>query len=203
MSRKPIGKRTKKVFYIITEGKTEESYISEFTQKYRCSAVKIKKIKPCGAQIIHRASEVWKHDKNKGLNPELKGGVIDKDNRLNLISKGIVIDKDRLTEEEFNSIKEEAKSKGIGVFFSNSAFEVWLLAHFEPITKAVLSSAELKEKLSRYLSQEYKKGDAKQLRKIAAHFNQAIKNTKNVCEVSYHTQCTNVGQLCLSLREDT
>ena len=63
MSRKSKGMRLKKVFYIITEGKTEEGYISEFTQKYRCSAVKIKKIKPCGAQIIHRASDVWKHEK--------------------------------------------------------------------------------------------------------------------------------------------
>ncbi len=188
MSRKSKGMRPKKVFYIITEGKTEEGYISEFTQKYRCSAVKIKKIKPCGAQIVHRASDVWKHKKNNKSNPG---------------SKGIIIDKDTLREEEFNSILEDAKNKNIDVFFSNSAFEIWLLAHFEPITKAILSSAELKGKLSRYLSQEYKKGDTRQLRKIAVHFDQAIENTKNVCEASYHTQSTNVGTLCQRLREES
>ena len=42
-----------------------------------------------------------------------------------------------------------------------------------------------------------------QLRKIAVHFDQAIENTKNVCELSYHTQCTNVGELCQSLREES
>lgn len=188
MSRSSNGKRIKKVFYIITEGKTEECYISEFTQKYRCSSVKIKKIKPCGAEIIHRASDVWKHDKNKGLNP---------------VPKVIVIDKDRLTEEGFNSILEEAKNKGIRVFFSNSAFEVWLLAHFEPITKGFLSANELKKRLSKYLRGEYKKGNASQLREIVKHFDEAVENTKNVCEVSYNIQCTNVGELCLSLREDS
>ena len=189
MSRKSKGMRLKKVLYIITEGKTEEGYISEFTQKYRCSAVKIKKIKPCGAQIIHRASDVWKHEKNNKSNPGTK--------------KGIIIDKDNLTEEQFNSILNDATSRGIEVFFSNYTFEVWLLAHFEPITRGILLSAELKEKLSRYLSQEYKKGDMGQLRKIAVHFDQAIENTKNVCELSYHTQCTNVGELCQSLREES
>lgn len=188
MSRKPKGKRAKKVFYIITEGKTEESYISEFTQKYRCSAVRINKIKPCGAQIIHRASEVWKKTKNYRSNPG---------------PKGIIIDKDALTEDEFNSILKEASNKEIEVFFSNSTFEVWLLAHFENITKGILPTAKLKEKLSRYLMQEYKKGDAGQLSKMVEHFEQAVKNTENVCELSYYTQCTNVGRLCQNLREDT
>ena len=188
MSRSSKGKRVKKTFYVITEGKTEEIYISEFTQKYRCSAVKIKRIKPCGAQIIHRASEVWKYEKNNKSNPG---------------PKGIIIDKDALTEEEFNSILNDATSKGIEVFFSNCTFEVWLLAHFEPITRGILSSVKLKEKLSRYLTQEYKKGDVGQLSKIAKYFDQAVENTKNVCELSYHMQCTNVGKLCQSLREES
>ena len=188
MSREPKGKRAKKSFYIITEGETEERYFSEFRQEHRYSAVKIKRIKPCGAQIIHRASDVWKHEKNNKSNPR---------------HKCIIIDKDALTEEEFNSILNDATSKGIEVFFSNCTFEVWLLAHFEPITRGIHSSVKLKEKLSRYLSQEYKKGDVGQLRKIAVHFEQAIENTKNVCELSYHGQCTNVGKLCQNLQENT
>ena len=188
MSREPKGKRAKKVFYIITEGKTEEGYISVFTQKYRCSGVKIINIKPCGAQIIHRASDVWKKNKTYRENPG---------------PKGVIIDKDALTEDEFNNILKDAEDKDINVFFSNSAFEVWLLAHYELITIGILSSSKLKEKLSRHLSQDYKKGDAGQLKKIAAYFDQAIENTKNVCEISYHTQCTNVGELCLSLLEGT
>lgn len=187
MSRGPKKKRIKKVFYIVTEGETEECYISEFTQKYRCSAVKIKKIKPCGAEIIHRASDVWKHDKNKGLNP---------------VPKVIVIDKDSLTEEGFNSILEDAKNKGIRVFFSNSAFEVWLLAHFEPITKGFLSANELKKRLSNYLRGDYKKGNVSQIRAIVKYSTQAFQNTRNVSSISYHTQCTNVGDLCQRMIED-
>ena len=186
MSREPKGKQAKKVFYIITEGETEKRYILKFKQMFRCSAVNIEKINPCGKQIINRATSYWKGKR-----------IYDKE------LKGIIIDKDALTEEEFNSILTDARSKKIEVFFSNCTFEVWLLAHFEPITRGVLSSAELKEKLSRYLSQEYKKGDMGQLRKIAVHFDQAIENTKNVCEVSYHTQSTNIGTLCQRLREES
>ena len=187
MSREPKGKRAKKVFYIVTEGETEKRYISEFTQKDRCSAVRIKKINPCGAQIIHRASEFWKHEENYRKNPG---------------PRGIVIDKDALTREELNSILKDATDKKIEVFFSNSTFEVWLLAHFEKITKGMLSTEKLREKLTKHLDREYKKGDTGQLRKIAKHFDQAVENTKDVCEVSYNTQCTNVGKLCQILRED-
>lgn len=186
MSREPKGKQAKKVFYIITEGETEKRYILKFKQMFRCSAVNIEKINPCGKQIINRAISYWKGKR-----------IYDKE------LKGIIIDKDALTEAEFNGILNDATSKGIKVFFSNCTFEVWLLAHFEPITRRILSTVTLKEKLSRYLSQEYKKGDVGQLSKIAKYFDQAVENTKDVCEVSYHTQCTNVGKLCQSLREES
>jgi abortive phage resistance protein, putative len=186
MSREPKGKRTKKVFNIITEGETEQKYILKFRQMFRCSAVNIDKINPCGKQIINRATSYWKGKR-----------IYDQE------LKGVIIDKDALTEEDFNSILTDATNKGIEVFFSNYTFEVWLLAHFEPITKGILPAVTLKEKLSRYLSQEYKKGDAGQLSKIAVNFDQAVENTRNVCEISYDTQCTNVGKLCQSLREDS
>ncbi|WP_127148160.1 RloB domain-containing protein [Veillonella sp. VA139] len=88
------------------------------------------------------------------------------------------------------------------MFFSNSAFEVWLLAHFESITRGLLSANELKRRLSNYLRGEYKKGDKAQLSAIVDHFEEAIVNTRNVSDLSYHTQCTNVGNLCQSIHGD-
>lgn len=184
----PKGKKAKKSFYIITEGETEERYFLAFRQKYRCSAVNIKKIKPCSGQIINAAKRVWKNERVTSL-------------RYN--KQAIIIDKDALSENEFNYILRIAKDENIEVIFSNSTFEVWLLAHFESITSGLLSAHELKKRTSNYLRGEYKKCDAGQLRKIAAYVDRAIENTKNVCELSYHTQCTNVGKLCQSLREDS
>lgn len=187
MSRLSKGKRAKKSFYIITEGEPEERYFSEFRQKHCCCAITIKRINPCSRQIISKAKSVWR---NEGFSISSYNKPV------------IVIDKDALSEDEFNTVLRQADNSKIEVIFSNSAFEVWLLAHFEPITKRVFSANKLKKRLSNYLRGEYKKGNASQLRKIAAHFDQAIENTKNICEVSYHTQCTNVGKLCQSLQED-
>lgn len=186
MSRSSKGKCAKKSFYIITEGKTEEIYFSEFRKKYRCNAITIKRIKPCSRQIISRAKSVWR---NEGFSSS------------NYNKQVIVIDKDALSEDDFDTILKQAVDSKIDVVFSNSAFEVWLLAHFELITNRVLSVNELKNRLSSYLRGEYKKTDTGQLRKIVEHFDQAVENTKDVCEVSYHTQCTNVGELCQSLRD--
>ena len=114
----------------------------------------------------------------------------------------IVIDKDALTKDDFDTILRQAVDSKIDVVFSNSAFEVWLLAHFELITKGFLSANELKKRLSNYLGGEYKKGNVSQLRAIVKHFTQALENTRNVSSISYDTQCTNVGNLCQRMIED-
>lgn len=114
----------------------------------------------------------------------------------------IVIDKDALTKDDFDTILKEAVDSKIEVVFSNSAFEVWLLAHFEQITKGLLSANELKKRLSNYLRGDYKKGNPSQLRAIVKYFTQAFENTRNVSSISYHTQCTNVGDLCQRMIED-
>ena len=79
---------------------------------------------------------------------------------------------------------------------------MWLLAHFEPITKGIFTGNELKRRLSNYLRGEYKKGDKAQLSAIVDHFEEAIVNTRNVSDLSYHTQCTNVGNLGQSIHGD-
>ena len=187
MSRLSKGKRAKKSFFIITEGETEERYFSEFKQKQRCSGITIKRVNPCSRQIISKAKSVWR---NEGFSLS------------NYNKQVIVIDKDALTEDDFHAILRQAVDSKIEVVFSNSAFEVWLLAHFEPITRGFLSANELKRRLSNHLTSEYKKGDIRQLRAIVKHFTQAFENTRNVSSISYDTQCTNVGDLCQRMIED-
>ena len=186
MSRSPKGKKAKKSFFIITEGETEKRYFSEFKQKYRCSAVSIEKINPCSGQILNVAKRVWKN----------KRYSLSKYNK-----RAIIVDKDALSENEFDDILRAAKDENIEIFFSNCTFEVWLLAHFEPITRGLLSANELKRRLSNYLQGEYKKGDKGQLSTIVSCYEQAIANTRNVGNISFQTQCTNVGELCQDLRE--
>lgn len=187
MSRASKGKRAKRSFYIITEGETEKRYFLELKQEYRDIAVTIKKINPCSSQILNTAKRVWK---NEGFTLS------------NYNKQVIVIDKDALTEDDFHAILRQAVDSKIEVVFSNSAFEVWLLAHFEPITRGFLSANELKRLLSNHLTGEYKKGDIRQLRAIVKHFTQAFENTRNVSSISYDTQCTNVGDLCQRMIED-
>ena len=85
--------------------------------------------------------------------------------------------------------------------FSNIAFEVWLLAHYDTMTARpvdVLKDREnLKRVLGKKLGVKYKKGDTKQLYKIMSNSNHSIelplKNTKNISKINMAYQCTNVG----------
>ncbi len=181
MSRISKGKSAKKSFFIITEGESEERYFSLFRQFYRCSGVKIKKINPCSGQIINKAKVHWQRE---GVSSSKYSKRI------------VIIDRDSLSEVEFNNIRKKALDENIDIVFSNESFEVWLLAHFEDVTKGRISLTELKRRLTNYLGQEYKKGDIGQIKTILRYYDRAIENTKNVNEISYHEQCTNVSRLC-------
>lgn len=186
MSRTPRGRRAKKQIFIVTEGESEERYFSRFRQLYRCTGVKIKRINPCGAQIIHNANRFFRAN-----GPQSK-------NSKNVI----VIDKDALTEDEFNSVLISAEKYNISVIFSNISFEVWLLAHFQAIHSGTISLTQLKLYLTRHLGQEYKKGDVGQINKILENYYNAVDNTEGIAKISYTEQCTNVRELCRDMIEE-
>ena len=56
--------------------------------------------------------------------------------------KYLVFDKNSLTTDELARVFENARVNGFNIGFSNLNFEVWLLAHFEKLTKRPTSSSD-------------------------------------------------------------
>lgn len=93
------------------------------------------------------------------------------DNTINLVRKAIsrreegnydqvwvVMDKDNFPVENFNNALSLAREQGIRVAYSNEAFELWYLLHFD-FHNAALSRSTYKERLSARLGFEYKKNN--------------------------------------------
>lgn len=70
----------------------------------------------------------------------------------------VVFDKDGFKDEQFNSAVGKAQIGGISVAWSNEAFELWYLLHFEYNTSA-LTRFTYGERLAHYLGKPYKKND--------------------------------------------
>ncbi len=101
----------------------------------------------------------------------------------------IVIDKDSYSKDEINSVFQSADSKGICVAFSNESYELWVLLHFEQLTKWT-SRKELNSKLKKIFedrfSIEYTKSSRDIYRYIRSFQKEAIKNAKSLVEMHKH-----------------
>jgi|WetSurMetagenome_2_1015567.scaffolds.fasta_scaffold161785_2 hypothetical protein len=70
-----------------------------------------------------------------------------------------VFDRDEFTAEEYNEAVQGAAGRGLRVAYSNEAFELWYLLHFDYVDAAI-SRADLCEKLSVRLGRLYRKNGA-------------------------------------------
>lgn len=95
--------------------------------------------------------------------------------------KWIIIDKDDWSKEEINSVMHQARSKDICVGISNECYELWLLLHFEKVTRST-SRMEINAKLNsyfkKYFSAEYSKSAQDTYRYLIGFQKEAIKNAE-------------------------
>ena len=173
---------------LIVEGDTEEVYFKNILQRYNMSGKDVKRIAPSSGNAVTSAlSEA--HNFESAMRKQYENYYI-------------IIDRDYLSKDEFEHIRREANQKqNIELIFSNVAFEVWLLAHYQRMTSrpvdANTDNDRYRQELSKYLNVPYKKGSSVQLDKIissAEHpIDTAFNNTSAIQELDYDYQCTNVG----------
>lgn len=173
---------------LIVDGDTEEVYFKNILQRYNMSGKDVKRIAPSGGNAVTSAlSEA--HNFESAMRKQYENYYI-------------IIDRDYLSKDEFEHIRREANQKqNVELIFSNVAFEVWLLAHYQRMTSrpvdANADNDRHRHELSNYLNVPYKKGSSVQLDKIissAEHpIDTAFNNTSAIQELDYDYQCTNVG----------
>lgn len=173
---------------LIVDGETEEVYFKNILQRYNMSAKDVKRVSPSGGQAV-----------SSGMS---EARSFETAMRKQYSNYYIIIDRDYLSRDEFERIRREANQmQNVELIFSNVAFEVWLLAHYQNMTArpvdADADNDRYRRVLSNYLDTPYKKGDSVQLDKIissAEHpIETAFNNTSAIQELDYDYQCTNVG----------
>ena len=173
---------------LIVDGDTEEVYFKNILQRYNMSAKDVKRVAPSGGNAVTFAlSEA--HNFELAMRKQYENYYI-------------IIDRDYISKDEFERIQREAnQTQNVELIFSNVAFEVWLLAHYQSMTArpvdADVDNARYRRELSNCLNEPYKKGNSVQLDKIissAEHpIDTAFNNTSAIQELNYDNQCTNIG----------
>lgn len=119
-----------------------------------------------------------------------------------------VFDKDDFPVEQFETAIQRALDNGLRVAYSNQAFELWYVLHFEYLHTAIDRNAYMK-KLGGYLGFEYKKNNPNMYRLLFAKKDTAIRNARQLLQEyqpsrpSRDDPSTCVHELVLALSEQS
>ena len=188
---------------IITEGeKTEPNYFNDLAKDLPHSLINLLTIKVegigQGANAIIREAKKTIQNKRPVIFDEV----------------WLVFDKDQIPNNDFNSIIINAQKENLQTAWSNEAFELWYLLHFNYYDTA-LNRNQYKSKIEREVKNKgvrdfvYTKnmeGFYFLLKRIADE-NLAIKNAEKLClqytdnNYAFHNPCTTVYKLIKQIRE--
>lgn len=90
-----------------------------------------------------------------------------------------VFDRDSWTPEEFNLAIQTGKKKGFQMAYSNEAFELWYLLHFQFVNTGI-SRKQYGKKLDSVLGESYQKNSDNMYEKLQYKQSTAIKNAENL-----------------------
>lgn len=176
MSRRTGFRQENNKFYIITNGKcSEKIYFELLKQKQRLFKVDIKYINGTPIDVVKTCME-YKEYANQVW------ALFDIDETYN--------------EGKLLPALQLAAASGIRYAFSNKAFEVWLISHFEQYSKYA-TNEELKEELTRLINSygrskkivEYKKNDEQLINKLfIPKYKEAVNNAKVVHQTKMRDQ---------------
>ncbi|GFR37197.1 hypothetical protein PRECH8_04930 [Insulibacter thermoxylanivorax] len=153
--RKSESRTQRDTILIICVGETEKIYFNQF--KLSLGKIKVKTIQNALSplQLVERAIE----EKNTGKYVQV-WAVFDKDD---------YVDYDRAI--------ALAEKNRVGTAYSNQAFEIWFILHFEKMT-APLHRNQYKQKLTNLLGKTYKKADESIIKLLLEKTDTAIQNAR-------------------------
>ena len=162
LGRKTNFRETRKVFLIVCEGtKTEPNYFKGFKV-------------PADVEI---------HIEGTGHNTlSLVKEAIKLRDSGDYDAVWCVFDKDSFPAKNINSAFTLASKEGVNIAFSNEAFEIWYLLHFDYFT-AGLSRAAYRKKLSKYLGAPYQKNGQDMYERLQYIQKTAIRNAKKLMKI--------------------
>ena len=128
LRRQTKTRETRKKFLIICEGeKTEVNYFKAFTVPKKIE-VRVKGEGKNSLSLVNKAIQIIDN--------------LNKDDSFDQI--WCVFDKDNCSKEQFHQAEGLAKQKNIKIAYSNEAFEIWFILHFQYLDIATSRSEYLK-----------------------------------------------------------
>lgn len=140
MSMGRIRNKTKSnpIIGILCEGESEKQYFTMLKQKYRLANIKVKIVAAdlSGKSLVEKAVKFGKYN--------------------HLDKTYVVFDRDEHSKDELRKCAKLARKNDITIMFSSIDFEIWILMHFESVTRSYTRD-ELVQKLSKtsYFNQDY------------------------------------------------
>jgi RloB-like protein len=156
--RKVNNREIRKVFLIVCEGtQTEPNYFRSF--RVPKEVISIKGIGKSPRQIVEEAESMNQN------------GDYDR--------VWCVFDRDSWTPAEFKQAIDLGKNKGFAIAYSNEAFELWYLLHFQFVNTGI-SRQQYKKKLDSLLGDSYQKNSDNMYDRLQKNQSTAIKNAEKL-----------------------
>ncbi|MCG6135263.1 MAG: RloB family protein [Nostoc sp. LLA-1] len=158
--RKVDTREVKQRFLIVCEGeKTEPNYFRSFRVPKNVAEIDVQGVGENPSKLVNRAKELKEQEEYDQV--------------------WCVFDRDAWTPEDFNNAIKNATKQGFKVAYSNEAFELWYVLHFEFLNTAIPRSDYIK-KLSLLLNRKYQKNSEIIYDELFGKQATAIKNAINL-----------------------
>ena len=161
---------------IVCEGeRTEPRYFDSFKKKHNGLFVLDMDVLGLGANtlsVVNKAIELKTKAESVGIPYD---------------SVWAVFDRDSFSEAKFNAAVQKAESHGVNAAWSNEAFELWYLLHFQDASGGALRRSQYCERLSQWLNRPYKKNDHALFQLLEGHMVGAIQRADSLLAKYDHT----------------
>ena len=107
----------------------------------------------------------------------------------------LVFDKDSFEADDFDNAVKMAESEKWQVAWSNEAFELWYLLHFQDVAGGALPRERMFEMLGAHLGRKYQKNDLCMFDVVNEHSYQAIERARRLAE-RWHGQPPHLACPC-------
>jgi hypothetical protein len=200
---------------IVCEGKKTEPNYFKWWEKQLENIKKAAKSKVVGGIDVNIfGDEINVKGEGKNTNSLVKK-AIELNNqanyeKINYTQVWCVFDHDSFPPENYNAAIDKARANDFKVAYSNEAFELWYLLHFNDVNTGV-GREQYKEKLTERLGEEYKKNDPTMYEKLLKHpkadqrqaikYAKALKKLWNTRDYANHNPSTTVFELVETLND--
>lgn len=158
--RKVDTREVRQRFLIVCEGeKTEPNYFRSFRVPKNVAEIDVKGVGENPSKLVNSAKDLKEQEDYDQV--------------------WCVFDRDSWTPEDFNNAIKNGENQGFKVAYSNEAFELWYVLHFEFLNTGIPRSDYL-QKLSLLLNQRYQKNSEKIYDELLDKQPTAIRNAINL-----------------------